>query len=177
MPVLHFPFRILAALLWMLAPLSARAGHPLITEDTDTQGQGKFQLELTSESTTLRERGATRTLGLGTVAFSYGAVDSVDVILAVPYLRLGHSVANGERVDIWHTSAAVVRQIGETLKLIVDTGIDTNTERGAKSDPVFLIAGVIYSPRAHFDIDVGYKLESAESWRARSLLAGVTLRR
>ena len=255
MPVLHFPFRILAALLWTLAPLSARAGHPLITEDTGTQGQGKFQLELASESTTLRERGATQTLGLSTAAFSYGALDSVDVILAVPYLRLGHSVANGtpgahgltdlgldvkwrfyekeklslalkpgitlptgddtrnlgtgkytwsayltasyetapwtwllhfghvhhnnsfsERVDIWHASAAVVRQVGDAFKLILDTGIDTSTDRDARADPVFLIVGVIYSPRAHFDIDVGYKMESAESWRARSLLAGVTLR-
>ena len=33
-----------------LFPVLAQAAHPLITEDTGTQGRGKFQLELTAES-------------------------------------------------------------------------------------------------------------------------------
>jgi hypothetical protein len=255
MPESGFLLAVFVFLLCALAPLSARAAHPLITEDTATQGQGNFQLELTSEHTTLRESGANQPLILTTTAFSHGVVDSVDVILALPHLRLGHSVASGtpgargltdlgldvkwrfyekeklslafkpgmtfptgddtrnlgsgrhtwsayvttsyatapwtwllhlghvhhnntfsERVDIWHVSAAVVRQVGEKLKLILDAGIDTNTDRRAETDPGFLITGLIYTPRRNFDIDVGYKLESTESWRARSLLAGLTLR-
>jgi len=247
--------RVFVILLCALAPLSARAAHPLITEDTGTQGQGNFQLELTSEHTTLRESGANQLLVLTTTAFSYGVVDSVDVILTVPHLRLGQSVANGtpgaqgltdlgldvkwrfyekenlsfafkpgmtfptgddtrnlgtgrhtwsayvtasyetapwtwllhlghvhhnntfsERVDIWHASGAVVRQVGETLKLMLDIGIDTNTDRSAEADPVFLVTGFIFTPRRNVDIDVGYRMESTDSLRARTLLAGLTLR-
>lgn len=94
-------------------------------------------------------------------------------------LHLGHVHHNNtfnERENIWHASAAVVRQPGETLRLVFDTGIDTNTEYSAKADPVFLITGLIYSPHQNFDIDVGYKLESTDSSRARTLLAGLTLR-
>lgn len=255
MPVSIFLLRVLVVLLCALTPLSARAAHPLITEDTGTQGQGRFQLELTSEHTTVREGGANQQQAHTTAAFSYGVVDSVDAILTVPYLRLGHSVANAtsgahgltdlgldvkwrfyekdklslalkpgvtlptgddtrnlgsgkntlsvyltasyttapwtwhlhlghvhhnnifnEREDIWHASASVVRQLGDALKLILDTGIDSNTDRRAKSDPLFLITGFIYSPRQNFDIDVGYKMKSTESLRARSLLAGLTQR-
>ena len=255
MPVSGFLLTVSVFLLCALAPLSARAAHPLITEDTATQGQGNSQLELTSEHTARRENSANQMLMLTTTAFSYGVVDSVDVILMLPHLRLGHSVAAGtpgaqgltdlgldvkwrfyekeklsfalkpgitlptgddtrnlgtgrhtwsayvtasyatapwpwplhlghvhhnntfsERVDIWHASAAVVRQAGEKLKLILDAGIDTNTDRGAEADPVFLITGLIYTPRRNFDIDVGYRMESTESWRARTLLAGLTVR-
>jgi hypothetical protein len=255
MSVSHFLLRILVVLLCALAPLSGHAAHPLITEDTGTQGQGHFQLELTSEHATLRESGTNQLSALTTTAFSYGAVNNADVILTLPYLRLGHTVTNdtpgasgladigldvkwrfyekdklsfalkpgitiptgddtrnlgtgrytwsayltasyetapwtwllhlghvhhnntfSERVDIWHASAAVVRHLGDSLKFILDTGIDTNTNHDAKSDPLFLITGFIYSPRQNFDLDVGYKLESADSWRARTLLAGLTLR-
>ncbi len=255
LPVSHSSLRVLAALLWTLSPLAARAAHPLITEDTGTQGQGNFQLEFTGEQASLRESGATQRSTLTTAALGYGVVDRVDVIFTLPHLRLGSSAANGtpgaqgltdlgldvkwrfyekeklslafkpgvtfpsgddtrnlgtgeytwsayfttsyesapwtwhlhlghvhhnntfnERENIWHASAAVVRQLGETLKLVLDTGIDTNTDHGAKADPVFLITGLIYTPHPNFDVDAGYRLESADSWRARTLLAGLTLR-
>jgi hypothetical protein len=255
MPVSGFLLRIFVILLCAPAALSARAAHPLITEDTGTQGRGNFQLELLSEHTTLRESGANQLLTLTSAAFGYGVMDSVDVILTVPHLRLGASASNGtpgeqglsdpgldvkwrfyekerlsfalkpgvtfptgderrnlgtgkhtwsayltasyapapwtwllhlghlhhnntfnEREDVWHASATVVRQMGDALKLILDTGIDTNTDRSAAADPVFLVTGFIYSPRKNVDIDVGYKTESTASWRTRTLLAGLTLR-
>ena len=255
MPVSSFLLRILVVLLCALTPLSGHAAHPLITEDTGTQGQGRFQLELTNEYITVREGGANQLLALTAAAFSYGVVENIDVILTLPHLRLGHSVASAtpgaqgltdlgldvkwrfyekeklsialkpgitfptgddtrnlgsgkhtwsayvttsyetapwtwhlhlghvhhnntfsEREDIWHASAAAVRQVGDSLKLILDTGIETNTDRSAEADPVFLITGLIYTPHPNFDIDLGYKLESTESWRARTLLAGLTLR-
>jgi hypothetical protein len=255
MPVSNFQLRALVVLLCALTPLSGHGAHPLITEDTGTQGQGNFQLELVSEHTRLRESGADQLLVLTATTFSYGVVDSVDVILTVPHLRLGASASSGapgaqgltdvgldvkwrfyekerlcfafkpgitsptgddtrnlgtgkhtlsayliasyeaapwtwllhlgrvhhnntfnEREDIWHASAAVVRQLGETLKLVLDTGVDTNTDHNADADPVFLIAGLIYTLYPNFDIDVGYRLESTDSSRARSLLAGLALR-
>ena len=252
----HLSLRVLVTLLCVLSPMSARAAHPLITEDTGTQGQGNLQLELTGEHTTLRESGANQRMALTTAAFSHGVVDSVDVILTVPHLRLGQSAANGtpgahgltdlgldvkwrfyereklsfafkpgitfptgddtrnlgtgrqtwsayvtasyetapwtwllhlghvhhnntfsERVDIWHASAAAVRQLGDALKLVLDAGIDTNTRNGTTSDPIFAIAGLIWSVRPDFDMDLGLKTERTDSQRANTLLAGLAWRR
>ena len=65
------------------------AAHPLITDDTGTQGKGKFQVELNSEvgfdkekdeGITTKERGSE----VSTI-LSYGITDNVDVVLGVPY--------------------------------------------------------------------------------------------
>ena len=248
-------FRALAALLWALSPISAHAAHPLITEDTGTQGQGNFQFEFTNEYTTLREGGVNQPITLTAAALSYGVVNSVDIIITVPYLRLGQSVANGspgehgladlgldvkwrfyereklsfafkpgitfptgddtrnlgagkhtwsaylttsyetapwtwhlhlghvhhnnnsnERVDIWHASVAAERQLGKSLKVVLDAGIDTNTQNGSASDPVFAIAGLIWSIRPDFDLDLGFKAERTDQYRASALLAGLAWR-
>lgn len=243
----------ISVLLCMLAPATGHAAHPLITEDTGTQGKGSFQLELTHEQGRLRQTGANEYEALTSAVLSYGVMDSLDAIIALPYLRIDYSgntppasgvgdvgfdikwrfyeqgplslalkpgitFPNGdeaqglgtgkhgwgifvigsyesgpwavhlhlgsfqnhnvvdERVHLWHASAALVRHMGEDLKLILDAGIDSHTERGASSDPVFLIAGLIWSLHKNFDIDAGYKLESSDSARAHTLLAGLTWR-
>lgn len=255
MPYLPPKPQVLVALLWLLSPVPAFAAHPLITEDTGTQGQGNIQFELTSEFATLRESGSDQRINLTAATVSYGVTESLDAIVTVPYLRLGSSATGGtpgmdgltdvgldvkwrfyekdnlsfaikpgitfptgddtrnlgtgrstwsayvtasyetapwtwhlhlghvhhnntfnERVDIWHASAAVERQLGDALKIVLDTGIDTNTDRSDSSSPVFLITGLIYSPRRNIDIDVGYRIERTDSWRARTWLAGLTLR-
>lgn len=73
---------------FQLLPLVAHGAHPLITEDTGTQGQGGFQLEITAESGFDRDAGVTeRTSGLA-VVLSYGATDNLDAIVALPYQRV-----------------------------------------------------------------------------------------
>lgn len=68
---------------------NAMAYHPLITDDTGTQGKGKVQLEFnsefsydkeTEEGVTIRERG-----GEVETVLSYGITDNVDVIVGLPY--------------------------------------------------------------------------------------------
>jgi hypothetical protein len=61
------------------------AAHPLITDDTGTQGKGKFQLELNSEFSHEDEDGATEDAFEFASIFSYGLTDSVDVVLGIPY--------------------------------------------------------------------------------------------
>jgi len=120
-----------------------------------------------------------RNLGSGKSTWSAYVTASYEAAPWTWLLHLGHVQHNNtfsEREDIWHASTAVVRQIGDTLKLVLDAGIDTNTDRRANADPVFLITGFIYSPRQNLDIDVGYKTESTDSLRTRILLAGLTLR-
>ena len=66
----------------------AYALHPLITEDTGTQGAGGMQLELNGSYERDRDGGTTMRQFDPTVALTYGAADTVDVFVAIPYLQL-----------------------------------------------------------------------------------------
>lgn len=79
---------IFAALLLITCP--SWAAHPLITDDTGTQGKGKFQLEMNgqydwdnddSEDVSVRSTG-----GQAAGTLSYGIADNVDLVLSLPYL-------------------------------------------------------------------------------------------
>lgn len=67
----------------------SHAAHPLITDDTGTQGKGRFQVELNSEITYEKEKtnGVTTKETGGEIAtiISYGIIDNIDVILGLPY--------------------------------------------------------------------------------------------
>ncbi len=66
---------------------SLYAAHPLVTEDTGTQGQGNWQLEVNAEVTRDRASGV-RTRGFQPAAtLSYGATETLDIQLGRPYLR------------------------------------------------------------------------------------------
>ena len=82
-------FLILLLFLLPFSSTSVFAAHPLITDDTGTQGKGKFQLEVNSEVNYDKESEAgvkTKTKG-GEVAttLSYGIIDNVDIVLGIPY--------------------------------------------------------------------------------------------
>lgn len=81
---------VFLCLVFMMMAGSARAAHPLITDDTGTQGKGKFQLEVTAqydwdreniEGVLVKAEGAE-----AAAALSYGIADNVDLVLALPYL-------------------------------------------------------------------------------------------
>lgn len=255
MSLSHFSLRVLAILFWALNSLAARAAHPLITEDTGTQGRGNFQAELANEQFTIKEETDKQKLALTTLTLTYGIVDNVDMLVSVPYLKLGASESNGttgtqgtgdlgldvkwrfyeegklsvalktggtfptgddllglgagrhtwnafivssyaleqwafhlhlgylhfnntanDRVKLWHASAAAERKLTDDLKLVIDTGIDTNIDPEAKKELVFLITGLVYSPHTNIDLDVGYKIESTDTLHASALLTGIALR-
>ncbi len=67
----------------------AYAAHPLITDDTGTQGKGKLQVEVNSEFTSDKETEdgvVTKETG-GEVAtiLSYGLIDNADIVIGLPY--------------------------------------------------------------------------------------------
>ncbi len=66
------------------------AGHPLITDDTGTQGKGKFQLEMNgqydNDKETTNDVTVKTTGGQMAAAISYGFIDSADLVLGMPYL-------------------------------------------------------------------------------------------
>jgi len=77
--------RLLTAFL-LVAP-AAHAAHPLVTEDTGTQGTGRFQLEVNAESSRDRAGGVRVTGFQPAAAITYGLLDNLDVQLGRPYLR------------------------------------------------------------------------------------------
>ncbi|GAB4484001.1 MAG: transporter [Thermodesulfovibrionales bacterium] len=86
-------FRIIASLVVcasaVLSTAPVFAAHPLVTDDTGTQGRGKFQLEVNTEVGWDRDRedGITvkETSGEVSATFSAGLHDRVDLVLGVPY--------------------------------------------------------------------------------------------
>lgn len=81
--------KFLVALAVLISSGTAFGAHPLITDDTGTQGKGKFQLEVNSGSTYEKETAdgvTTKETGgeLATI-LSYGIVDNVDIVLGLPY--------------------------------------------------------------------------------------------
>lgn len=67
----------------------AFAAHPLITDDTGTQGKGKTQIEFDGEyDHDSEDVTVTNTLVFPTIpALSYGISDTVDIVLGVPFER------------------------------------------------------------------------------------------
>lgn len=77
---------LLAAAAAFLGAHAAHAGHPLVTEDTGTQGAGGRQLEANAERTRERTEGATERAWQVAATLSYGAADAVDLQLTVARL-------------------------------------------------------------------------------------------
>jgi hypothetical protein len=85
--ILIFVFSLFAIHFSLLT--TSYAAHPLITDDTGTQGKGKAQIEINSEfsrdkekedGVTVKERGGE----LATI-ISYGITDNADIVLGIPY--------------------------------------------------------------------------------------------
>lgn len=75
------------------------AAHPLITEDTATQGRGNGQLELTAEYGHDEAADASEdALDLATV-LTYGLRDNLDVLLTLPYSR-ADTLVNGAATTV-----------------------------------------------------------------------------
>lgn len=70
-----------------LTPGAVHAVHPLITEDTGTQGKGKWQLELNAERTRDSQDGVVTRGFQPAATLSYGIVDNLDLQLTQGYLR------------------------------------------------------------------------------------------
>lgn len=90
---------VLTLLLFIVSP--SWAAHPLMTDDTGTQGKGKFQLELNgqydwdkddSEGVSVKSSGSQTAATL-----SYGIAENVDLVLNLPYLW-GEAKEDGVKV-------------------------------------------------------------------------------
>jgi hypothetical protein len=82
---------LMSVFLSSMAGGAAFGAHPLITDDTGTQGKGKFQLEMNGKAARDKEilggvdtREESRELA---VALASGATDTVDLVVGLPWIR------------------------------------------------------------------------------------------
>ena len=172
----------------MLLPLPLFAAHPLITEDTGTQGKGNFQLELTSEHAYEEEDGTRETTVRTNAVLSYGLRDNADVILTLPHRRISSEAADGSRTVKQGTA-----DIGLDLKwrfyeqenlsfalkpgLTTPTGDETkNLGTGKSTRSLFLVTSYDAAPW-EYHLHLGYihnrnVLGQHESQRHISVAAG-----
>jgi hypothetical protein len=86
--------RFLLALAFAVAFIpGARAAHPLITEDTGTQGKGRWQLEVFGEEG--RDRTTSARLKEYGAVLSYGIVEAADLQIGMPWIA-GGARGNGD---------------------------------------------------------------------------------
>ena len=83
---LFFPAALCSILI--LRAVSAFGAHPLLTDDTITQGKGKTQIEMSYHYDSNNDNGTKTEIGRPKVQLTYGLLDPLDVILEIPYLLL-----------------------------------------------------------------------------------------
>jgi long-subunit fatty acid transport protein len=76
---------VLVLALLLLPATSSFGAHPLITEDTGTQGQGNWQLELTAEYGDEDTAGGEDDTADFATVLAYGLHDNLDLMLTLPY--------------------------------------------------------------------------------------------
>jgi len=79
---------LVTLVMWPIFSGPAWAVHPLITDDTGTQGEGKFQVEVNGEYSHHHDNGVTVDTFEASTIISYGIIDPVDLVLAVPYQHI-----------------------------------------------------------------------------------------
>lgn len=91
----------LATAAFLAAGFAAHAGaaHPLLTEDTGTQGLGKVQLELMLDRTRDHPPGATVRELQSSAVLSYGVLENADLQFGLPHLRQHTHNAAGRQVN------------------------------------------------------------------------------
>lgn len=85
-------------LLCLTAAIDAQAAHPLITEDTGTQGTGRYQLEVFAEE--LEPRATRRDIEVWRGVLGYGIAETADVQVGVPLYRDGPDGVGDASLDL-----------------------------------------------------------------------------
>lgn len=89
MKIAHFRlFCFSMAFFTLMLAGTGYAAHPLITDDTGTQGKGKFQLEVNGEYGRDKDEGVTTKTTQAASTLTYGISDPLDIILGIPYQHM-----------------------------------------------------------------------------------------
>lgn len=130
------------------------AAHPLITDDTGTQGKGLTFI-------------TSKEIRPWVLHFNLG------------YMRNEYKLREDKkanRKDIWHVSLASEVEVVKNLKLVGNIGMERNSEKASSRHPAFILGGLIYSISENIDVDFGIKAGLNKPETDFTLLSGVAFR-
>lgn len=143
--------RILAVTAFL--PAAGFAAHPLVTDDTGTQGAGGFQFELSSDQIRVTEGGGKSRSTLVSSTLTYGLTDELDIAVGLPYQRISnagepreHGAGDAAVGVKWRFYEKDGLSIGLKPQVLVPTG---NEQRGLGSGK----AGYGMNLLASYEID------------------------
>jgi hypothetical protein len=116
-------------------------------------------------------------LGTGKITGSFSMIIDTEFKNTSFYFNVGY-IRNeneiGERKNLWNVSMAGEYRMIDTLKVVLNAGIEENPEKDSSEEPCFLLGGIVYSASETLDLDIGLKagLNSAET--DYTLLIGTT---
>ena len=168
---MHHAIRGLFVGMFLLVHTVVWGAHPLITDDTGTQGKGKFQIEVSgqydSDKETVNGASLESTGGQVATTLSYGIIENADLVLSLPY-QWGKGKEDGVTVydekGISDTTVEVKWRFYEKdgLSLALKPGVRIptgNDEKGLGAGKtgyhVFLIGSKEAAPWA-FHVNAGY---------------------
>jgi hypothetical protein len=129
-----------------VAAFDLQAAHPLITEDTGTQGTGRYQLEVFAEE--LEERGTRRDIETYTGVLSYGIAETADVQVGLPLFRNGPDGVGDVSLDLkWRFFERNAVSLALKPGITVPTG-DERDGRGTGKVTYGSLIIVSYAPGA-----------------------------
>jgi len=118
-------------------------------------------------------------LGTGKTGYHMFLIGSKEAAPWVFHANLGY-IRNENKADeeknLWHASLATTYEVVKDLKLVGNIGMERNADKAADNDPVFLIAGAIYSVAENIDVDFGVKYGLSSSETDMSFMAGAAFR-
>jgi hypothetical protein len=120
-----------------------------------------------------------RGLGAGRVTYKLFFITTVDRETWAFHLNLGYlrtENTQNARTDIWHASLASEYRPSTRLRVVANIGMERGDDPASRSNPAFLLGGLIYSLTDRLDIDGGYKYGLTRSETESAILFGVTFR-
>ena len=155
----------------LIAPLNAGAGRPLITDDTATQGRGKYQLEVGGEydrdRETIKGASSTETDHSISTTLTYGIANRVDAIISSSYLRTSVATEGAGTVNVHgisDTTAGIIWKLYDRqgLSLAVKPSVSFptgNDEKGLGSGKIdygtYVLASKEFEPW-ELHLNLGY---------------------
>jgi hypothetical protein len=155
----------------LMSPAAVWAAHPLITDDAGTQGKGNFQLEVNGQydidEETVSDITVKSTGGQVGTTLSYGIIETVDLVLSLPY-RWGNAKEDGFTVydengisdTVFEVKWRFFEKDGLGLALKPGVSLPTGDDKkglgaGKTGYHLFFIASQEIAPWA-FHLNIGY---------------------
>jgi hypothetical protein len=156
------PHRAAAALVLAASaslPVPATALQPLVTDDTETQGSGGNQLELTLDRERVRSAEGRSSLRAATVVYTRGLTDDLDAFVEASHVRLrssfgeegGRGAGNPVLGLKWRFWEAESGRVSLGVKPEIRFGLSRDSERrGLAEDGTGYAATLILSQETRF---------------------------